>query len=163
MDSYLFPPGTSTKLRPTGLHSLAGHINGHDSAPLPAMDTAWLHHSLACHSNGHDSTPLPAMDFVRLLHSLASHDNGCRSTPRNRLHVAGHGNGHDFTPLLFITNSFWHRAAHCQTVTNVAISLLHPPPIKGGPQIRYFLSSDFYLKTLLKFLFEHSILIEAEN
>ena len=139
MDSYFSLSGTSTKLRPTGLDPLAGCSNGHNSAPLPAMDTA------------------------RPLHSLASHDNRRRSTPRNTPHVAGHGDDHDSTPLLFITNSFWPRTAHCQTVTNVAISLLHSPPIKRGPQIHYSLSSNFYLKTLLKFLFEHSILVEAEN
>ena len=139
MDSYLSLPGTSTELRPTGLHSLTGHSNGHDSAPLPATDT------------------------VRLLHSLASRDNGHCSTPCNRLHEAGHGDGHDFTPLLFITNFSWPRTAHCQAVTNIAISLLRPLPIKRGPQIRYSLSSNLYLKTLLKFLFEHFILVEAEN
>ena len=131
MESYLSPPDTSTELRSTGLDSLAGHSNGHDSAPLPVMDTTRLYHSLVGHSNGHDSAPFSAIDFVRLLHSLVSHDNGRCSTPRNRLHVAGHGDGHDSTPLLFRTNSSWPRAAHYQAVTNVAISLLHPPDRKS--------------------------------
>ena len=38
-----------------------------------------------------------------------------------------------------------------------------PSTYKRGTQIRYSLSSKFYPKTLLKFPFEHSILVEAEN
>ena len=124
------------------------------------MDSTWLHHSLAGPNNDHDPAPLHATDTARFSYSLASRDNGRRSAPRGRLHVARPGDSHESTPLLFTTNSW---AAHCQTVTNIAISLLLPLPIKGGPQIRFSLSSIFYPKTLLKFLFEHSILVEVEN
>ena len=52
---------------------------------------------------------------------------------------------------------------HISQHTGVAINLLPPPSIKGKPQIRYFISSHFYLKTLLNSPFENSILVEAEN
>ena len=38
-----------------------------------------------------------------------------------------------------------------------------PSAYKKEIQIGYSLSSNLYLKTLQKFLFEHSILVEAEN
>ena len=111
MDSYLSPSDTSTELRPTGLDSLAGHSNGHDSAPLPATD------------------------FVRLHHSLMSHDNGRRSTFHNKFHVASHGDSHDSTPLLFMINSSSSRAAHDEAVTNNRYQSVAPSAYKkGGPR-----------------------------
>ena len=131
--SHLSPLDTPAEVQPTGLGPLAGHSNGHDSAPLPAADPTRLHHSLTGCSNSHSTAPLPATDTVRFFHPRASHDNGHRSTPCGRLHVARFG---DATGLLYYSSQQTPPDPGQPTTRRLRMSLSGycPPPIKGGPK-----------------------------